>query len=283
MQADSQEQGRITVLFQAVQGDIPAEADSAPDFSAHLLDHFDLAGQDIARQTVLGDAVPHHAAWLGLFFEDGDLISFFQQIIGGGDAGWPGTDDRNLLPTFFSRNLRDIKFSLFFFVVTKETMQFPDGQRLVDLGTGALSFAGVMADSAADAGKRVILLEQFQRLVISAVIDQCHETLDADMGRTGCLAGSGATFGYSESTGDSLRILFEDRLAIVKALIVFVRTGNRADLGALAATRALALVYITGGLMNLCGEIARLAFDTQYLGVRQELNIQMTADLDQFG
>lgn len=34
--------------------------------------------------------------------------------------------------------------------------------------------------------------------------------------------------------------------------------------------------------MNFCGKVSRLAFDAQKLGVREKLNIQMTADLDQF-
>ncbi len=34
--------------------------------------------------------------------------------------------------------------------------------------------------------------------------------------------------------------------------------------------------------MNFCGKVSGLAFDAQKLGVREKLNIQMTADLDQF-
>jgi hypothetical protein len=34
--------------------------------------------------------------------------------------------------------------------------------------------------------------------------------------------------------------------------------------------------------MNFCGKASGLAFDGQKLGVGEKLNIQMTADLDQF-
>ena len=85
-----------------------------------------------------------------------------------------------------------------------------------------------------------------------------------------------------KASRDSLRILFENCLAGIEQFVVFVGTGNRADLRALAAARAFCQVYISGVLMNFCGKVSGLAFETQKLGVREKLNIKMTADLDQF-
>jgi hypothetical protein len=102
------------------------------------------------------------------------------------------------------------------------------------------------------------------------------------MGRTGGLAGGGPFFGYAECPRDSLRILFENCLAEIEQFVVLVGAGNRADLGALAAARAFCQVYKSGCLMNFCGKVSGLAFETKKLGVREKLNIKMTADLDQF-
>jgi nicotinamidase-related amidase len=88
------------------------------------------------------------------------------------------------------------------------------------------------------------------------------------MGRTGGFAGGGPLFGYAEGPGDSLRILFEYRLAEIKQFVVFVGTGNRTDLRALAAARAFGHVHISGCLVNFCGKISGLAIDAQQLGIR---------------
>jgi hypothetical protein len=139
-----------------------------------------------------------------------------------------------------------------------------------------------MTDPAADPGERVLLLEELQGLVIATVTHQGDKALDADMGRTGGLARGGPPFGYAEGPGDSLWILLENRFTEIKQFVVFVGTGNRTDLGALAAARAFGHVHISGFLVNSGGEIAGLAFETQKFGIREKLNIQVTADLDQF-
>jgi hypothetical protein len=128
----------------------------------------------------------------------------------------------------------------------------------------------------------VLIFEELQGLVVPAVAHQSDKALDADMGRTGGLAGGGSLFGYAERAGYSLWILLENCLTEIEQFVVFVGAGNRADLGALAAARAFCLVYKSGCLMNFCGKVSGLAFEAQKLGVREKLNIKMTADLDQF-
>lgn len=147
-------------------------------------------------------------------------------------------------------------------------MQLADGQGLVDLGAGTLALAGMMTDPAADARERMLLLEELQGLVVPAVAHQRDKALDADMGRTSGLAGSGTLFAYPESSGNSLRILFENCLAEVEFFVVLVGTGDRADLRALAAARAFRQVHKAGCLMNFCGKVSGLAFEAQKLGVR---------------
>lgn len=101
-------------------------------------------------------------------------------------------------------------------------MQLTDGQRLIDLGAGTFPFAGMVADPAADAGKGVLVLEELQGLVVSAVIDQGDKSLNADMGRAGCLAGGCSHFVDAETTGDGLWILFVNCFAKIEFFVVLV-------------------------------------------------------------
>ena len=117
-------------------------------------------------------------------------------------------------------------------------MQFPDGQLLVNVFAGTLTLAGMMADAAADTGEGVFLFEEFEGLVIPAILDQGDITLDADMGRTGGLAGRGSALADTETAGDSLWILFKNSPSKVNTFIVFVGKGNRTDLRAFAAACA---------------------------------------------
>jgi hypothetical protein len=102
------------------------------------------------------------------------------------------------------------------------------------------------------------------------------------MGRAGGLAGGCSLFGYAERPWYSLWILFENCLAGIEQFVVLVGAGNRTDFCALAAACAFCHVYKSGCLMNFCGKISGLAFEAQKFGVCEKLNIQMTADLDQF-
>ncbi len=152
-------------------------------------------------------------------------------------------------------------------------MQFPDGQGLVDLGACTLSFTGVMADPAANSGKRVFLLEEFQGFVIPAVAHQSDKALYADMGRTGGLAGGGSPFADAECAWNSLWVLLENGFSKIEFFVVLVGAGDGADLRALAAAGAFGEVYIAGRLVNFGGKVSRLALDAQKLSVREEFNV----------
>jgi len=49
-------------------------------------------------------------------------------------------------------------------------MQLPDGKGMIDLGPGALSLTGMMADPATDSWKRMLFLKQLERFVVPAII-----------------------------------------------------------------------------------------------------------------
>jgi hypothetical protein len=161
MQAYCQEYGGITILFQAVQRDVLAEGDSALYFGAHILDNLDLACEDVTRQAVFGDAIAHHTAGFGKFFEYCDLIAFLEKTESGSDACRAGADDRHLFATLFGLDFGKIILASFSFIVAQKTMQLPDGKRGIDIGACTLSFTGMMTDSSADPGERVFLFEKF--------------------------------------------------------------------------------------------------------------------------
>lgn len=87
------------------------------------------------------------------------------------------------------------------------------------------------------------------------------------MGRTGGLARGGSSFADSESSGNSLWILFENCFTKIELFVVFVGGGNRTDLGTFAAAGAFRKVYIPGFLMNFCSKTSRLTFDAQKFSV----------------
>jgi hypothetical protein len=161
MQTYRQEYGGITILFQAVQCDVLTEGDPAFYFGAHILDNLDLACEDVTRQAVFGDAVAHHTAGLGKFFEDGDLIAFLEKTESGSDACRAGADDRYLLAALFGFDFGKIILASFSFIVAQKTMQLPDGKRGVNICASTFSFTRMMTYASTDPGERVFLFEKF--------------------------------------------------------------------------------------------------------------------------
>ena len=140
-----------------------------------------------------------------------------------------------------------------------------------------------MADAAADAGERVFLLEELHGLLVLPVVDQGDIALDADMRRAGGLAGRRAALFDAVGARHALGILFENRLAHGEPFVVFVDGLDRADLGAFAAARAFGQVDVPGLFAHDRGEIPGLAFEFEQFGIGEQIDIDMTADLDQFG
>ena len=102
------------------------------------------------------------------------------------------------------------------------------------------------------------------------------------MRRAGGLTRRRSPLGDGKGAGNCLGILFKCGPAEVKFFVVFVGYGNRADLLALTAACAFGKIYIARSLMNFSGKTSRLAFESQKFGICEKLNVQMTADLDQF-
>jgi hypothetical protein len=162
-------------------------------------------------------------------------------------------------------------------------VQIHDRQGFVDSFSGAGPFTGVMADPAADPGEGVIFLEQLYGFPVFPGVGQGDVSLNADVGRTGRPAGGGAALGDGIAAGDGLGVLFKGRLAPGKTLVVLVGQLDGADFGAFPATGTFGQVYEAGLLPELGFKIPGFSVQSQYLGIGQEFDVQVPADLDQFG
>ena len=282
MEADGHEHRGKTLFLEAFQGDVLAEGDIGLDFHAHGLDGFDLFGQNIPGQAVFGNAHGHHAAGHGQFFKNRDPVSPEPQKIGGGKPRRAGTDNGD----FFSSGFGDFRHMDGVFAplpIRQEPVEFPDGQGVVVIAPGADAFAGMVADPAADARKRVVLLEEFDGFRVFALVDQGDISLDADMGRAGGLARGGAPFADGKGPGDGLGVFFIDGFSDGKAPVLLVRDFNGTDFGAFAAAGAFGKIYKPGFLADFGLEMARFAVQGENFRSGFELNVQVPADLDQFG
>ncbi len=161
-------------------------------------------------------------------------------------------------------------------------MQLSNGKGLVHVVTGTDFFTGVMADSAADAGERMLFFKEFQCFSVLALVDKGDVALDTYMGRTGGFTGRGAAFINNKCTRDGLGIFLESSLTIREPFIIFVGACNGADLGTFAAAGAFVRVDEAGFLVNFCRKITGLSIQFHQFRVGEQFDVEMPADLDQF-
>jgi hypothetical protein len=103
------------------------------------------------------------------------------------------------------------------------------------------------------------------------------------MRRAGRLARGRTALANAESSGDRLGVLFENGFAFGQALVVFIGQGDGANLDALAATGAFRQIDEAGLLVDGSAKVSRIPFEIQKFGIGEQFDIQMPADLDQFG
>jgi hypothetical protein len=161
-------------------------------------------------------------------------------------------------------------------------MQLADGKGLVHIVTGTDLLAGVMADSAADAGERMLFFEEFQGFSVFALIDKGDIALDAHVCRAGGLAWGRAALVDTNNPGNGLGIFFESGFAFREPFVIFVGACNGAYLGTLAATGAFVRVDVTGLLMHFCRKVTGFPLQIHQFRVGEQFNVEMPADLDQF-
>ena len=160
----------------------------------------------------------------------------------------------------------------------QEFLDFVDGHGLVDGAPGAAVLAASVADSAADGREGVVLTDQADGFLISALCRHADVALDRDVGRAGALAGRGASVVAVDLIGISVvgipsvgspdvvvgQIVhgIHDLGPVLPAQLLAQPCGaGRADLHALAAGHALFGVHVgpvggpghVGGVEELAG------------------------------
>jgi hypothetical protein len=78
-------------------------------------------------------------------------------------------------------------------------------------------------------------------------------------------------------------VVLVDRLALGEPLVVVVGGLDGADLGALAAARAFGEVHVTGVFADDRGEVPGLALQFNEFRIGEQIDVDVPADLDQFG
>ena len=280
--ADPQKESLISLPAQLTDGKVLADLHAGFELDAQVPDGFYFGLDDGAGQPVGGNAHGEHTSQNGQFFKDRDRIPLEGQKIGAGQPGRSGADDGHLLRpgVFFLREEGPVAFLV---PVGQKAVQIHDRQGFVDRLAGTGPFTGVVADPAADPGKGMVFFEQLHGFPVFSGIDQGDVPLNAHMGRAGRPAGGGAALGDGIAAGDRLGVLFKGGLSPRKALVVFVGQLDGADFGAFPATGALGQVHEAGLLPESGFEISRFSVQSQDLGIGQKFDVQVPADLDQFG
>ncbi len=138
------------------------------------------------------------------------------------------------------------------------------------------------ADAPQDAGQGQVLHDDLQGLFVLALTHHLHVGLDIESGRAGQAARGLVCLLDRKGTGNGLGVALVGCLAVVESLIVLVGQGHRADLGAIAAGGAFGRVDKTGALIDGNTEIAFGSLDLLDFCARDQIYIQMPAELDQF-
>jgi hypothetical protein len=121
----------------------------------------------------------------------------------------------------------------------------------------------MVAHTAADTGKRMILLEQLKGFTIFSLGCQGNETLYTDVCGTGAPARGNTPFAYAESTGNCLGIALVSGFSVRKAFVILTLMGDGTNRSAFTAARTFGNIDITRILENFCPEISRFAFKLQ--------------------
>ena len=154
---DPEEHGVVATLFHlfgevlhfAARFDLHAERFDAGDFTV----------EDFARQTVLRNAVAHHAARLFGRLHDVHVVPHAGEVIGRGKPRGPRTDDEDALSGFLGGLFKGP--ALFERMVAQEAFDRVNADALVEFPSVAGRFAGVVADAAHAGGEGIVLRDLF--------------------------------------------------------------------------------------------------------------------------
>ena len=145
----------------------------------------DLRVEDIPRQAVGRDPVPHHPARLAAGIANLDLVAEAGEVVGGGEPAGAATDDEHALAATRGRRLG--LPALLACEVAQEALDGMDRDGAVELGSVARAFAWVVTDPAVDRGQRVVCDELAPRLLVPSRSRMGEPGLDVLAGRAACV------------------------------------------------------------------------------------------------
>ena len=126
-----------------------------------------------------------------MLFKYGDGITFKRKIVGAAQSCGARSDNCDffiaVIVALFGHEA-NIGSKL---LIGNELLDFVDCYRLVNLAAGALGLAGVGADTSADRGERIFLLNKVKSLGIFALSGKSDVALNRDMCGASGLAGRG--------------------------------------------------------------------------------------------
>ena len=119
--------------------------------------------------------------------------------------------------------------------------------------------------------------------LIFSLFDHLDITLDVQSGRA-CQAARGFILLFNgKSAGDGLGVLFIGGFAEGQTPVELVGEFNGTDFGAIAAAGAFGKVDKTGILLDGSGKATLFTLEINQFRIGDQFNVQMPADLDQFG
>ena len=131
--------------------------------------------------------------------------------------------------------------------------------------------------------ERKLFHDDFQGLLILSLFDHLDIALDVQSGRARQAAGGVILLFNGIGAGDGLGILFIGGPAGGQTPVEFVGKFDGADLGAIATAGAFGKVDKTGVLLDGSGKATLFALEVNQFRIGDQFNVQMPADLDQFG
>jgi hypothetical protein len=115
------------------------------------------------------------------------------------------------------------------------------------------------------------------------LFDHLYIPLNIQSGRTGQTTWRLIGLLNGKGSGNGLRVKLIGSLSVRQTFVILTAQLNRTGLGAIAATGAFFHIYITRLLQDSGAEVSLASLKTKELCVCQKFNVQMPADLDQFG
>lgn len=177
----------IILFSELCNGDIFADHDSVLNFNTGLKDCVDVLLELFTGQTIAGDTVAEHTAEVLTGFENGDLMPHKREEVCSGEAARAAADYGNGLAGGFAALGSGNDSGM----VNSEALQAADIDRTFNEIAAAVSFTGMLADTAAGCGEGIILTDKTDCIGIPAGSNEGNITGNIHVCRAFCHAGNG--------------------------------------------------------------------------------------------